>query len=533
MKDLSSRLLGVVTAAMAGMWLTGCACVEESKPVAKPPPAPAPKAQVVPAAKPAPKPASAGNCQSVRMADGRTTVELAFPTGNPETSVILLEKSAPTEVQVGEAYDATMKVTNLMNCPLVAVVVTDQLPPNYELVASNPQAKLSPDGVAMWELGAMGPRDSKTIILRGANKTAGEIVTCSRVDYRVQLCLPVNVVSPKLQLALSLPTEALLCDNIPARLAVSNTGSGDARNVRVSDPLPTGLTTVDGKSLVEFDVPVLSAGQSKDALFQVIAAKTGSYTNRATAKANGGLSADASASVVVRQPILTIAKRATDRQFAGRNVAYEIIVANKGDATAKDVIIRDRVPTGTTLVTAGEGGVVNKDGLIEWVVGNLAPDAAKKVAFVVRSNQTGRIVNVAEATGVCAAPVKDQAETMIFGVPGILLEMIDVEDPIEVGQNETYIITVTNQGNEADTNLIVTCMIEDTQSYVSSEGVTPATQTGKMVKFATLPSLAPKTKAVWKVVTRAEKADDVRFKVTLTSDQLRRPVEKTESTNQY
>jgi hypothetical protein len=38
---------------------------------------------------------------------------------------------------------------------------------------------------------------------------------------------------------------------------------------------------------------------------------------------------------------------------------------------------------------------------------------------------------------------------------------------------------------------------------------------------------------VWRVVVRAVEPGDVRMKVTLTSDQLTRPVEKTEATNFY
>ena len=55
----------------------------------------------------------------------------------------------------------------------------------------------------------------------------------------------------------------------------------------------------------------------------------------------------------------------------------------------------------------------------------------------------------------------------------------------------------------------------------------------KIVKFAPLKSLAPKAKAVWRVVTKGVKAGDSRFKVSLTSDQMASPAPETESTHVY
>ena len=55
----------------------------------------------------------------------------------------------------------------------------------------------------------------------------------------------------------------------------------------------------------------------------------------------------------------------------------------------------------------------------------------------------------------------------------------------------------------------------------------------RVVSFAPLARLAPGAKATWRVVVKAVKPGDVRFKVTMNTDQLRRPVEETESTEMY
>jgi uncharacterized repeat protein (TIGR01451 family) len=115
----------------------------------------------------------------------------------------------------------------------------------------------------------------------------------------------------------------------------------------------------------------------------------------------------------------------------------------------------------------------------------------------------------------------------------MLLEVVDVSDPIEIGQSEKYIISVTNQGSATGTNIQVSCMLEDGMEYISSAGPTKAEIEGNKISFGALASLAPKAKAEWHVNVRAAGEGDMRFKVMLGSDQLKRLVEETESTNFY
>ena len=63
------------------------------------------------------------------------------------------------------------------------------------------------------------------------------------------------------------------------------------------------------------------------------------------------------------------------------------------------------------------------------------------------------MVSQATAQAKCASAVTAVAQTEFSGLSALLLECVDVTDPIEVGQQETYIITVTNQGSANDKNI--------------------------------------------------------------------------------
>jgi uncharacterized repeat protein (TIGR01451 family) len=133
----------------------------------------------------------------------------------------------------------------------------------------------------------------------------------------------------------------------------------------------------------------------------------------------------------------------------------------------------------------------------------------------------------------CAPQVDASATTDIMGIPAILLEVIDIEDPIAIGGVQTYVITATNQGSAPATNVKINCSLESAQEYVSGDGPTAVTGKGDTISCAPYPSLRPGAKATWRVKVKALKAGDIRFKAVMTSDQLSRPVEETEATTQY
>jgi len=123
--------------------------------------------------------------------------------------------------------------------------------------------------------------------------------------------------------------------------------------------------------------------------------------------------------------------------------------------------------------------------------------------------------------------------TQLEGIPALLMEVVDVIDPVTVGDETTYVITVTNQGSAQDQNVQIVCEAEDSMSFVSGAGTTAVTSEGGTITMAAVPGLDPGQVATWRITVRAESEADARFTVTLTSEQLQRPVRETESTNLY
>ena len=148
-------------------------------------------------------------------------------------------------------------------------------------------------------------------------------------------------------------------------------------------------------------------------------------------------------------------------------------------------------------------------------------------------SKAGTLTNSVTVTAHCAESVNALAKTTVTAIPAVLMEVIDEDDPIEIGDRTTYAITVTNQGSADSTNISIVCVLEDNVRYVSSTGPTAGSIDQNTLTFASLASLSPKAKATWRVVVAAVRPGDVRFKATLNTDQLTRSVEETEATHLY
>ena len=115
----------------------------------------------------------------------------------------------------------------------------------------------------------------------------------------------------------------------------------------------------------------------------------------------------------------------------------------------------------------------------------------------------------------------------------IHFEVVDAEDPVIVGENVTYTIKVTNQGLTPITNIRVVCSVPPNQAYVSGTGATPVEAMGQSIVMRPLPVLEGKTEGFWRVIVRAVRAGDTRFRVDLACDQLAQPIVRHEATQQF
>ena len=102
------------------------------------------------------------------------------------------------------------------------------------------------------------------------------------------------------------------------------------------------------------------------------------------------------------------------------------------------------------------------------------------------------------------------------------LEVVDLDDPVEVGGELTYEVRVLNQGRAGCTNIQITATAPEGLRREGS-GPTGYRVNGPQLIFDPLAKLATKADAVYRIRCGAEPGD-YRFRVQMTCDQLRQPV---------
>jgi uncharacterized repeat protein (TIGR01451 family) len=464
---------------------------------------------------------------------GMVKGSMAYPTGDPKTSALVLEKAVPAEVIANKPYEYFLTVSNVSSSKLDNIVIHETIPAGLKLGDKLEGAALSlADGKAAINVGTLEAGASKTVKVPATATGTGAVTNCASVTYDSALCMNINVVAPALALTKTMPADVMVCDVIPLKFSLTNNGSGTARNVKLTDKLPEGMVTADGKSEIQMTLGDIPAGDSKAFDVNVKVSKTGEYTNTAVASADDGLKSEATSKLAAHQPVLVVEKVGPTKQYVGVPYTYDIKVTNKGDADAKELVVTDMLPNGLQATEASDGGRITANKVV-WNVTNLAKGASKELKLTVKGTEMTVARNTVSAQAVCATAASVSAETQLVGIPAILLEVLDAPDPIAVGGQTTYTISVTNQGSAVATNVKLVSMLEEQMEYVSSKGDTGGKAEGKTISFEPLASLAPKAKATWTVVVKAIGEGDVRFKTTLTSDQLGRPVEELESTTFY
>lgn len=235
---------------------------------------------------------------------------------------------------------------------------------------------------------------------------------------------------------------------------------------------------------------------------------------------------------------LKVSVKAPNQQEMNEPARYFITVANDGNEPARLVSIEAVLPDKLAFVSASNKGKPGGD-KVAWSLGDLPPKESRSVELVVRAKEPGRFCIKTRAE--FGEPKQEQftefseACTTFLGLPGILLEMYDREDPIPVNGTTSYPIRIFNQGTGPATNVRIQAMVPEGMDLLKVSGPVNHKVKGKTIIFEPLTKVEPGARVEIEIFTRARVAGDLRFKIEMTADQLKEggPVHQEESTTVY
>jgi len=461
---------------------------------------------------------------------------MAFPTGNRNTSELLVEQIGPAQVRVGQPYTSQLRVTNLTDAPLTGIILNQRVPDDFRM-ADNSSVRPE-NGHARIDVGDLGPRQSKTVEMSGTPTRPGTLDTCISARYNPpMLCSHVAVVAPAIRATAEGPSQADVCEDLPYRYSVTNTGTGTAHNVVVQENLPENLQTADGQRQLSVNVGDLGQGQTKDVTARLRAQQAGHYTTRATVHSDAGDVQTEPVATDVRAPRLAVTITGPREAFLGQPVAYQVVVTNRGDAPAVGTRVRLGATPGHVQFVNAQGAegaqlAAEQPGQGQDL-GTIAPGQQRALTVNFNTQQGGPLSVDATAEARCAQPVTTSADTNISTLTASTLIVTHDPDPVPVGSNVTYHVILENKGNAPDHNVRVTATLPESEQFVQAGGDTNASNDGRQITFAPVDTLQPKQRVTWNVVAKALRPDEAQFQANMVSQSTPQAAAKIEPTKLY
>jgi uncharacterized repeat protein (TIGR01451 family)/uncharacterized delta-60 repeat protein len=334
-------------------------------------------------------------------------------------------------------------------------------------------------------------------------------------------------------------------------IVVTNRGPASASSVFLTNVFSAPFTvvsavnSVSGAATFPSGRVVLSQGTMANgaAVTNVITVRptaAGSFTNLVTAANTGGetdsflgdntlvfmqvIGASADLAVgVTTSPSGTVA--------LGNNLTYNINLTNLGPSTATSVVLTNVLPSGVNYVSSSASqGVVSRSGsLVTANLGSLAANGTVQLTVIVTPTAAGSLTNSVTAASAIADsnPANNQAvatTTVVTDSADLQLALSGSPDPVTLGGNITYTISVTNRGPSTATGVTITNPLPSSVTLVSF--ATPygtAANTAGAVVF-TLGSVPTGTNVTMQVVVTANSVGAVNNTAFVTANGTFDPV---------
>ncbi len=451
----------------------------------------------------------------------------------PQTPQLTIQKFPPEEVQVGREATFRVKVTNSGQTAAHGVRVHDEVPRGTRLVATDPPSSRDAQGKLVWELETLQPGEEASVEMRLMPEEEGEIGSVATVSFAADASARVVATKPELTVRTSAPDQVMIGEEFEMTITLSNPGSGIAYDVVLEEHVPPGLQHVAGEEL-EYAVGDLKPNETRELDLTLVAERPGMVTNLLRARAEANLNVENRLEIDVISPQLDVALDGPKHRYLERQATYELSISNVGTAPARNVELVAHLPAGLDYVAANNKGEYEAaTRTVHWMLEELPVKKPGSVRLTTMPVEMGEQNLRFVCTGEPGLAVEGEQPVVVEGIAAILFQVVDVEDPIEVGGETTYEIRVVNQGSKAATNVWLEATMPPGMRAVAAEGPASYRIDGNRVYFEGLPRLAPKADTTYRVRVQGLQPGDQRLSVKLQTAEMDTPVTKEESTRVY
>jgi uncharacterized repeat protein (TIGR01451 family) len=464
----------------------------------------------------------------------------------PQTAGLSVRWTHAGPIRVGRVCTSILTVANAGPAAAYGVTVTGDVSGNLGLAAADPAPENGVDtphptwtfpALAAGEERAIRVTYTPTAVAPAADETdenaAGSRLAAVVSSRMIALGAPV-VTEPMLEVELEGVREALLGEPATQTILVSNPGSGAVDEVLIEAVLPEGLEHRGGPKRLTMNIGALAAGETKPVRLGLLTSLGGAQPIAVRVRGDGGLTAAAEAAVVVKSPRIDLAIDGPGLRYVNRTAEITLTVTNPGDAATDNVRLGYRVPDGFTFLSADASGTHDPAGrTVRWFLGRVPAGGTVAATVTLKAAAGGEQVHRAEVSASSRANASATHVTRIAGTASLVLTIQDSDDPVEVGSETEYTVTVANEGTAAAKTVGLACRAPEGTEVGSIVGPAAHRTEGRLILFDGLPELAPGAKKVYTLRVRGLTAGSKRFQTRLVSESISEPLIHEELTKFY
>jgi len=454
-----------------------------------------------------------------------------------QTPQLTIEKSGPRDLQVGKPARFEVTVRNVGAATAHDTVLKDAIPYGTSLIATMPPASPAgpgnPTGDLLWSIGELKPGQEARVAMELMPRLEGEIGSVASVSFRSDASVRSRVTKPALEITAEPPQKTLIGEAMTLELTLSNPGTGTATGVVVEGLLPEAVSHPAGRE-VEFDVGRLEPGTSRSITLVLTTVTPGVHEIRLAARADGGIEVAQRMRAEITAPMLELAADIPNRRYLQRPATCKLKMTNTGTAPAMAVELAAQLPTGMKFVRANNAGYYDeRTHRVLWSLEELPAGEDGTVELVVMPTTLGPQAIVAAARNPAGLADQLTHTIEVEGLAALSFEVVDSEDPIEIGGLTEYVVRVTNQGTKAATNVELAANLLGDLEPIDAKGPVPFGVENLLVAFDPLATLAPADEAVFRIRVRGRRPGNQRVQFMLKSDDLKTPLTAEEMTHVY
>jgi len=437
-----------------------------------------------------------------------------------------------SEINVGQPCQIELVVINDGQAAASGMEIDAWFPRTVRLTSTTPEPDVASECIT-WALPALGAGEEQRFTISLIPSQRGEIAVNANVRFTSAATAAFRVEEPLLAVAVQGVQEVMVGEPATQVVTVSNPGTGAAQNVTLDVSIPEGLEHPRGRRLA-LELGSLAPGENRSVRLSLTAVSGGEQIVEVDAKAGTGLRQTAVSKIRVLSPSLTLAVKGPALRYVGRDARYTVTVTNDSQAATSNVRAVYLVPKGFEFQGASGGGQFDaRNRTVGWFLGSLTAGKQVELELRLKPVEPGDYAHVAKVVSEQGITAEATSATKIEGTAALVLELTDLDDPVEIGRETIYDVQVRNEGSMEARNVGLSLELPPGMELVNVEGPSQHLEESGLVVFKALPALPAGKSLTFRIHVKGTQEGNQRVRARLTSDSVQEPLTTEELTKFY